>query len=1189
MSHSNKHRRKEEDLKHSSKSNVFERLGDSRSERKQDKYYKSTHDKFEEHSPKHDHIKKKTKLKSALKHSTSKSKGRKDEYVDEPVRPSSKLHRTYDEQDVDFTVEPQHHGRTKQEASRGHKRKVARSNSTASSSVSPPRQAKHLTKRQRYQSPSPEPSYHPKGQERGRSRERRGKKQFDSPDESHQQSTKMLKYPHSHHSVAKKLVARETSPEDTWSQEGDNRHKTFTSEKKKTRHHRDERYEDDSFSKSSKHLSRADISEQSYVHDDHHREKTLLYNKKHKQLKKEKVVYSSEENMEGDSHLQRRHKRSPEITEKRRNKKIIDQRDDRSTSSHYAEFSSTEQSAKMYSSKKKRKDIQPRSPSPSPPRSITPTYHSKKSTARYSKHLQAGSNDDLSDVEEKLRAKVKKKKKHRMNSDADDIVESQPPPIRKQRYIEEDITDDGRTKKTKKRKRNRDIESASVSRSESEDRLPKKQRISERETEDIWKDRRKERKMEEKIPILRRSPARRTPTPPHLREKVLPRRRVETPESSSSRSTSRHHKLSPGPRNVAVLQRRTDRSLERDSFKLRPDERRGRREEPVYVRDADVECRKPLKGSRMEDRRIRVEERSRERPISERSVYSEKSEGYTQKQQKLSYEEKLLLLKEHLNAEKRRPSHRAVPEFAKHKRPTVQLERRIDPPPVRRDRAKSDWKAPPVLERSTKRSDVRERKPLPIETVQRVREIRNPSTFEEPSRPRRVSPWVEGASKPSSVSRHRNVSKERWPPARRPIDDLIGDVRYKDGKGQSISRDRGQFRNEGKSPAPSGTYREVRRSGDHHSNRDLRLEVTIHDGGNRTNVDFEKMKSRKPRSPARMVAYDPPRSHDRSLHPPPPPVVQRSRSGSNPKRPETSRHQRDRSDSYHQQRAPVGSTRNASRDRPRSRDYQVKRDGQNSSFRGDATKLTRRDKLHPPALNRDRSRVSTTSRSSTRSPRRMRRHSPLAPRSGRTDRQSSRGAKSERGETKHSSDRQKRSKEKRDETSSTLANQEKETTTEAADVLEVDWKGLTPVEKEKGTEEGSSGSVLSRFTPGNVLLRMGISSKLLPEYLVQRVAQKCSEVKSSDAPPLVLEHGLGALNRGESMRRSSWLNNFSNLSPGTRMTSFTDASYRQRLLGIKGDMRIPTFPPQIINARTYSASIKHYLNKTANKIPIEVQ
>lgn len=41
-----------------------------------------------------------------------------------------------------------------------------------------------------------------------------------------------------------------------------------------------------------------------------------------------------------------------------------------------------------------------------------------------------------------------------------------------------------------------------------------------------------------------------------------------------------------------------------------------------------------------------------------------------------------------------------------------------------------------------------------------------------------------------------------------------------------------------------------------------------------------------------------------------------------------------------------------------------------------------------------------------------------------------------------------------------------------------------------------SDSFMFCVVTGNVLLRMGISSKLLPEELVKKVAKKCSEVKN---------------------------------------------------------------------------------------------
>uniref|UniRef100_H2YKA0 Uncharacterized protein n=1 Tax=Ciona savignyi TaxID=51511 RepID=H2YKA0_CIOSA len=220
---------------------------------------------------------------------------------------------------------------------------------------------------------------------------------------------------------------------------------------------------------------------------------------------------------------------------------------------------------------------------------------------------------------------------------------------------------------------------------------------------------------------------------------------------------------------------------------------------------------------------------------------------------------------------------------------------------------------------------------------------------------------------------------------------------------------------------------------------------------------------------------------------------------------------------------------------------------------------------------RERSRASSKSRSSTRSPRRSRHsHHSIHQSSDRekSDRKSSKPRSSKDSKPNKSKEEKKKKK-------------EEPTKPKAADVLEVDWPSLSP---EKEITEPEPDSILNRFTPCNVLLDMGVSPSLLPAHLLEKVKTLCNENNQHANKKLVTTHELGALNRNESLRHSSWQAAFKARFP--RLTSYEDAKFRRLALNRTQDPIPSTLPPAVINAKSYAASIKHYISKTK---PIEVQ
>uniref|UniRef100_S4RX89 Uncharacterized protein n=1 Tax=Petromyzon marinus TaxID=7757 RepID=S4RX89_PETMA len=93
--------------------------------------------------------------------------------------------------------------------------------------------------------------------------------------------------------------------------------------------------------------------------------------------------------------------------------------------------------------------------------------------------------------------------------------------------------------------------------------------------------------------------------------------------------------------------------------------------------------------------------------------------------------------------------------------------------------------------------------------------------------------------------------------------------------------------------------------------------------------------------------------------------------------------------------------------------------------------------------------------------------------------------------------------------------------TDPADVAAVDWSSLANESKEVDGEQRDAGMALLRFTPGAVLLRLGVSARLAGPRLLQRIRDACKvEIKSpEDHVEAMLEQELGALGRAVLGRR----------------------------------------------------------------------
>uniref|UniRef100_S4RX97 Zinc finger CCCH-type containing 13 n=1 Tax=Petromyzon marinus TaxID=7757 RepID=S4RX97_PETMA len=89
-----------------------------------------------------------------------------------------------------------------------------------------------------------------------------------------------------------------------------------------------------------------------------------------------------------------------------------------------------------------------------------------------------------------------------------------------------------------------------------------------------------------------------------------------------------------------------------------------------------------------------------------------------------------------------------------------------------------------------------------------------------------------------------------------------------------------------------------------------------------------------------------------------------------------------------------------------------------------------------------------------------------------------------------------------------------------ADVAAVDWSSLANESKEVDGEQRDAGMALLRFTPGAVLLRLGVSARLAGPRLLQRIRDACKHMshRTTDVEAM-LEQELGALGRAVLGRR----------------------------------------------------------------------
>lgn len=152
-------------------------------------------------------------------------------------------------------------------------------------------------------------------------------------------------------------------------------------------------------------------------------------------------------------------------------------------------------------------------------------------------------------------------------------------------------------------------------------------------------------------------------------------------------------------------------------------------------------------------------------------------------------------------------------------------------------------------------------------------------------------------------------------------------------------------------------------------------------------------------------------------------------------------------------------------------------------------------------------------------------------------------------------------------------------------MIDVDWSGLMPKHPKEPREPGAA---LLKFTPGAVLLRVGISKKLAGSELFTKVKETCQQLleKPKDADSL-FEHELGALNMAALLRKEERASLLSDLGPCCKALCFRrDSAIRKQLVkNEKGTVKQAYTNTPMVDNELLRLSLRLFKKKTACHVP----
>lgn len=163
--------------------------------------------------------------------------------------------------------------------------------------------------------------------------------------------------------------------------------------------------------------------------------------------------------------------------------------------------------------------------------------------------------------------------------------------------------------------------------------------------------------------------------------------------------------------------------------------------------------------------------------------------------------------------------------------------------------------------------------------------------------------------------------------------------------------------------------------------------------------------------------------------------------------------------------------------------------------------------------------------------------------------------------------------------------QDEEKMPDPLDVIDVDWSGLMPKHPKEPREPGAA---LLKFTPGAVMLRVGISKKLAGSELFAKVKETCQRLleKPKDADNL-FEHELGALNMAALLRKEERASLLSNLGPCCKALCFRrDSAIRKQLVkNEKGTIKQAYTNAPMVDNELLRLSLRLFKRKTTCHAP----
>lgn len=163
--------------------------------------------------------------------------------------------------------------------------------------------------------------------------------------------------------------------------------------------------------------------------------------------------------------------------------------------------------------------------------------------------------------------------------------------------------------------------------------------------------------------------------------------------------------------------------------------------------------------------------------------------------------------------------------------------------------------------------------------------------------------------------------------------------------------------------------------------------------------------------------------------------------------------------------------------------------------------------------------------------------------------------------------------------------QDEEKMPDPLDVIDVDWSGLMPKHPKEPREPGAA---LLKFTPGAVMLRVGISKKLAGSELFTKVKETCQRLleKPKDTDSL-FEHELGALNMAALLRKEERASLLSNLGPCCKALCFRrDSAIRKQLVkNEKGTVKQAYTNAPVVDNELLRLSLRLFKRKTTCHAP----